>query len=157
MRDMYIKTGLGFLLVFSITSAASLEELANLRDEIIRIKDDENVPIVIVGNKADLEENRAVPRAKGFSISQRWEAPYYESSARTKSECLYVVVGIIANLSANVDEVFVDLCRQMLRRDDDVGFDDGNDDYHHDGGLGGSQKRRRRRRLRDGNVKCVVL
>lgn len=88
MRDMYIKTGLGFLLVFSITSAASLEEIANLRDEIIRIKDDENIPIVIVGNKADLEENRAVPRAKGFSISQRWEAPYYESSARTKSESL---------------------------------------------------------------------
>lgn len=86
MRDLYMKTGQGFLLVFSITSASSLSELAGLREEIIRIKDDENVPIVIVGNKADLEENRAVPRAKGFSISQRWGAPYYEASARTRSE-----------------------------------------------------------------------
>ena len=83
-----MKTGQGFLLVFSTTSSSSLDELANLRDEIIRIKDDENVPIVIVGNKADLEENRAVRRAKGFSISQRWEAPYYESSARTRSKAL---------------------------------------------------------------------
>ena len=86
MRDLYMKTGQGFLLVFSITSASSLAELAGLRDEIIRIKDDEKVPIVICGNKADLEDQRSVPRTKGFSISQRWGVPYYESSARTKSE-----------------------------------------------------------------------
>lgn len=85
MRDLYMKTGQGFLLVFSITSASSLAELAGLRDEIIRIKDDETVPIVICGNKADLEDQRSVPRTKGFQISQRWGAPYYEASARTKS------------------------------------------------------------------------
>ena len=80
-----MKTGQGFLLVFSITSASSLAEIHTLRDEIIRIKDDENVPIVICGNKADLEDLRSVPRTKGFSLSQRWVAPYYEASARTKS------------------------------------------------------------------------
>jgi len=80
-----MKTGQGFLLVFSITSASSLAELAQLREEIIRIKDDENVPIVIVGNKADLEEQRAVSRPRAFSVSQQWGAPYYEASARTRS------------------------------------------------------------------------
>ncbi|RYC65232.1 hypothetical protein CHU98_g991 [Xylaria longipes] len=116
MRDLYMKTGQGFLLVFSITSAASLNEIAGLRDEIIRIKDDENVPIVICGNKADLEEYRAIPRARGFEVSQRWGAPYYETSARNKT---------------NVDEVFVDLCRQMLRKDDAGGDMSGhrNDDW----------------------------
>lgn len=86
MRDLYMKTGQGFLLVFSITSASSLNELEGLREEILRIKDDDNVPMVIVGNKADLEEGRAIPRAKGFAISQKWGAPYYEASARTRSE-----------------------------------------------------------------------
>lgn len=86
MRDLYMKTGQGFLLVFSIASASSLAELAGLRDEIIRIKDDESVPIVICGNKADLEDQRNVPRTKGFSLSQKWGAPYYESSARTRSK-----------------------------------------------------------------------
>lgn len=80
-----MKTGQGFLLVFSITSKSSLTELINLREEIIRIKDDESVPIVIAGNKADLEDQRGVERAKAFSISQLWEAPYYETSARTRS------------------------------------------------------------------------
>lgn len=142
MRDLYMKTGQGFLLVFSITSASSLDELASLRDEIIRIKDDENVPIVIVGNKADLEDGRAIPRARAFSISQRWAAPYYESSARTRT---------------NVDEVFIDLCRQMLRKDDDYGGADDNDDYKYDS-VGGSHKKRRRRRLREhSHPRCVVL
>ena len=58
MRDLYMKTGHGFILVFSITSRASLEEVLSLREEIIRIKDDVKVPIVIVGNKADLVDQR---------------------------------------------------------------------------------------------------
>ncbi|KAF5018801.1 hypothetical protein F66182_9219 [Fusarium sp. NRRL 66182] len=141
MRDLYMKTGQGFLLVFSITSSSSLSELAGLREEIIRIKDDENIPIVIVGNKADLEENRAVARAKGFSISQRWGAPYYEASARTRT---------------NVDEVFIDLCRQMLRKEDEQNANtDVNDDHKHDHSRS-SHRRQRRRRKKD-SPRCVIL
>ncbi|KAK1768787.1 ras family-domain-containing protein [Phialemonium atrogriseum] len=141
MRDLYMKTGQGFLLVFSITSKSSLAELVNLREEIIRIKDDESVPIVIAGNKADLEDQRAVERAKAFSLSQRWEAPYYETSARTKT---------------NVDEVFVDLCRQMLRRDDT--YENTNDDDFYDKQEGTNPygiRRRRKRKHRE--HRCVIL
>ncbi|KAF5854977.1 Ras- protein rsr1 [Aspergillus alliaceus] len=82
---------------------SSLNELSELREQIIRIKDDEKVPIVIVGNKSDLEEDRAVPRARAFALSQSWgNAPYYETSARRR---------------ANVNEVFIDLCRQIIRKD----------------------------------------
>ncbi|TGO56056.1 hypothetical protein BOTNAR_0231g00010 [Botryotinia narcissicola] len=103
MRELYMKTGQGFLLVFSITSQSSLNELSELRETIIRIKDDENVPIVIVGNKSDLEQDRMVSRQAAFNVSQSWgNAPYYETSARRR---------------ANVDEVFIDLCRQIIRRD----------------------------------------
>ncbi|GAP87137.1 putative ras small monomeric gtpase protein [Rosellinia necatrix] len=139
MRDLYMKTGQGFLLVFSITSATSLNEIAGLRDEIIRIKDDENVPIVICGNKADLEEHRSVPRARGFEVSQRWGAPYYETSARNKT---------------NVEEVFIDLCRQMLRRED-AGGDMGGHRSEHD--QYSRNRRRRRRRDHGHRSKCVIL
>lgn len=142
MRDLYMKTGQGFLLVFSITSSSSLSELAGLREEIIRIKDDENVPIVIVGNKADLEENRAVPRAKGFAISQRWGAPYYEASARTRT---------------NVDEVFIDLCRQMLRKDDEQNASmEADEGYKYDHGRSSHNKRHRRKRRKD-SPRCAIL
>lgn len=98
-----MKSGQGFLLVFSITSLASLNELYELREQIVRIKEDERVPLVIVGNKSDLEDDRAVSRARAFAVSEGWgHAPYYETSARRR---------------ANVDEAFVDLCRQIIRKD----------------------------------------
>lgn len=40
MRELYMKTGQGFLLVFSITSMSSLYELTELREQIRRIKED---------------------------------------------------------------------------------------------------------------------
>ncbi|KAJ3579912.1 hypothetical protein NPX13_g652 [Xylaria arbuscula] len=140
MRDLYMKTGQGFLLVFSITSESSLSEIAGLREEIIRIKDDHNVPMVICGNKADLEEHRSVSKPRGFEISRRWNAPYYETSARTKT---------------NVEEVFIDLCRQMLRKYD-TGGDMGG--YRHDEYEPQSHhRRRRRRREHHHRPKCVIL
>ena len=103
MRELYMKSGQGFLLVFSITSLSSLDELSHLRDQIVRIKNDPRTPLVIVGNKCDLEEDRAVSRARAFGVSQSWGgAPYYETSARARR---------------NVDEAFVDLTRQIVARD----------------------------------------
>jgi len=98
-----MKTGQGFLLVFSITSMSSLYELIELREQIRRIKEDDNVPMVLVGNKSDIEEDRSVARPKAFKISQDWgNVPYYETSARRRN---------------NVDEVFTDLCRQIIYKD----------------------------------------
>ncbi|RDA89378.1 hypothetical protein CP532_6177 [Ophiocordyceps camponoti-leonardi (nom. inval.)] len=151
MRDLYMKSGQGFLLVFSITSPSSLSELASLREEIIRIKDDDDdddneasIPMVIVGNKADLEEARAVSRAKAFSVAQSWGAPYYESSARTRT---------------NVDEVFTDLCRQMLRKDDRyTSSAPVPSDLKVDSTLRERRKRSRRPRTREhGHQRCTIL
>lgn len=93
----------GFLLVFSITSLSSLQELAELREQIVHVKNDPAVPIVLVGNKSDLDDDRRVSRSRAFAVSQAWgNVPYYETSARRK---------------VNVTEVFVDVCRQIIRRD----------------------------------------
>ncbi|KAL8887226.1 MAG: hypothetical protein Q9192_006359 [Flavoplaca navasiana] len=103
MRELYMKSGQGFLLVFSITSLSSLTELHELRDQIVRIKDDPQVPLVIVGNKSDLHDERVVSEARAFAVCQSWgNVHYYETSARRR---------------ANVDEAFVDLCRQIIRKD----------------------------------------
>ena len=103
MRELYMKQGQGFLLVFSITNMNSLHELVELRDMIARIKDDENIPLVIVGNKSDLEDDRAVSRARVFQLAQQWGGDhYFETSARRR---------------VNVDEIFVNVCRQIMDKD----------------------------------------
>lgn len=45
MRDLYMKNGQGFVLVYSITSQASFNDLADLREQILRVKDTDDVCI----------------------------------------------------------------------------------------------------------------
>ncbi|ORX56254.1 ras related protein 1b [Hesseltinella vesiculosa] len=99
MRDLYMKSGQGFILVFSITTMVTLTDLHDIKEQIVRVKDTDNVPMVLVGNKCDLEEERAVSREQGMMLSQKWGGkPFYETSARFK---------------INVDEVFYDVVRQI--------------------------------------------
>lgn len=45
MRDLYMKNGQGFILVYSITSQATFNDLAELREQILRVKDTDKVRI----------------------------------------------------------------------------------------------------------------
>lgn len=63
MREQYMRTGEGFLLVYSITSRQSFEEITTFQQQILRVKDKDYFPMVVVGNKCDLEGEREVSRA----------------------------------------------------------------------------------------------
>lgn len=67
MREQYMRTGEGFLLVYSITSRQSFEEIMTFQQQILRVKDKDYFPIIVVGNKCDLEKERAVSEEGGFS------------------------------------------------------------------------------------------
>lgn len=60
MREQYMRTGEGFLLVYSITSRQSFEEIMTFQQQILRVKDKDYFPIILVGNKCDLESEREV-------------------------------------------------------------------------------------------------
>jgi GTPase KRas len=60
MREQYMRTGEGFLLVYSITSRQSFEEIVTFQQQILRVKDKDQFPIIVVGNKCDLDMEREV-------------------------------------------------------------------------------------------------
>jgi len=62
MREQYMRTGEGFLLVYSITSRTSFEEITQFQQQILRVKDKDYFPLIIVGNKCDLEVDRQVSK-----------------------------------------------------------------------------------------------
>ena len=62
MREQYMRTGEGFLLVYSITSRQSFEEIQQFQQQILRVKDKDYFPIIMVGNKCDLEGEREVTK-----------------------------------------------------------------------------------------------
>jgi GTPase SAR1 family protein len=66
MREQYMRTGEGFLLVYSITSRQSFEEIVTFQQQILRVKDKDYFPIIVVGNKCDLDGERQVSTEGSF-------------------------------------------------------------------------------------------
>lgn len=99
MRDQYIQNGDGFIIVYSITSRESFDEIVGFRDQIVRIKDDDGFPMVLCGNKSDLNNQRQVSYIDGNNLSKSFNIKFFEVSAFERS---------------NVDEIFTQLTLEMI-------------------------------------------
>ena len=65
MQRLSMSKGHAFILVYSISSRQSLEDLLPIYAEILQIKGTlTDVPVMLVGNKCD-EPNREIPVAEG--------------------------------------------------------------------------------------------
>merc|ERR1719495_1964853 len=53
MRDLYIRNGHGFVLVYSSTNQKTFQEIKHFRDQVLRAKETEKAPLVLVGNNLD--------------------------------------------------------------------------------------------------------
>uniref|UniRef100_A0A3P9HC61 Ras-related protein Rap-1b n=2 Tax=Oryzias latipes TaxID=8090 RepID=A0A3P9HC61_ORYLA len=85
MRDLYMKNGQGFALVYSITAQSTFNDLQDLREQILRVKDTEDVPMILVGNKCDLEDERVVGKEQGQNLARQWNnCAFLETSAKSK-------------------------------------------------------------------------
>lgn len=123
MRDLYMKNGQGFVLVYSITAQSTFNDLTDLREQILRVKDTENVPLVLVGNKCDLDDERVVGKDQGQSLAKVWgQSAFLEASAKKK---------------INVNEIFYDLVRQINRKSGSGGSGGGGGAKKKSGGGGG--------------------
>ncbi|CAF1312105.1 unnamed protein product [Rotaria sp. Silwood1] len=97
IRDTYIRTGEGFLLVFDVTDAESFSDLNDLYEQILRVKSSgTNIPGILVGNKIDLDDKRKITFEEAEEKARSWSIRYIETSAKTKH---------------NVDKVFCELMR----------------------------------------------
>lgn len=74
MREQYMRTGEGFLLVYSITSRNSFEEISTFHQQILRVKDQDSFPVIVVANKSDLEYERQVGM-NGVSLESKYDSP----------------------------------------------------------------------------------
>lgn len=95
MRDQYVRTGDGFLLVYDITSRSSFDEVAAMRSWLQRIKDTAHVPIVLCGNKCDLASERVVNSWEGRQLAESWGVPFFETSAKCVGERIDIVPGLL--------------------------------------------------------------
>ncbi|ELP88596.1 hypothetical protein EIN_323230 [Entamoeba invadens IP1] len=103
IRDIQVSTADGFLIVYSITDRKSFDEIDYYRNTIYTILNkthNEHVPIVLCGNKSDLESARIVPIEDGEKIAEEWKVSFFETSAKSR---------------INIDEVFQEVVRDIIK------------------------------------------
>mmetsp|Transcript_15252 Transcript_15252/g.22827 ORF Transcript_15252/g.22827 Transcript_15252/m.22827 type:complete len:145 (+) Transcript_15252:47-481(+) len=78
MRDQYINSGDGFLVVYSITNEETFEAVPDLREKILQVKDEDDAfPTVLIGNKCDLEKQREVSTQTAQELAEKWDIPFF--------------------------------------------------------------------------------
>ena len=87
MMDMWISFGEGFLLVFDITNRESFEVLKGRYQRIVKGKHGEQVPIILVGNKKELEKQRKVSFEEANKLADSLGIEYIEISDKIKLNC----------------------------------------------------------------------
>lgn len=99
MREQYMRTGEGFLLVYAINSKNSLDELQVFYEQIQRVKDSDSVPVLVVGNKCDLEVERQVSYEEGLAFAKSLNCPFLETSAKQRINVEEAFYGLVRNIN----------------------------------------------------------
>eukprot|EP01119_Soliformovum_irregulare_P011592 TRINITY_DN2921_c0_g1_i1.p1 TRINITY_DN2921_c0_g1~~TRINITY_DN2921_c0_g1_i1.p1 ORF type:complete len:201 (+),score=51.32 TRINITY_DN2921_c0_g1_i1:60-662(+) len=105
IRDGNIRTGDGFICAFSTTDRESYEFAQTMIRKIATIKDDEYsaIPMVLVGTKKDLINQRQVTNEEGQQLADTIGKKYIETSSLT---------------GENIEEVFLHLAKFAMERKD---------------------------------------
>ncbi|OCK75094.1 putative ras-like protein, partial [Lepidopterella palustris CBS 459.81] len=100
MREQYMRTCEGMILTYSVTSRESFEEMTTFQQQLLRVKDMDQFPMLVMANKADLESQRVVSILEGMDLARRFGCSFIEVSAKAGS---------------NIRNAFFDLVREIRK------------------------------------------
>jgi Ras-related protein Rab-11A len=93
IRPMYYRGSLGALLIFDLTNSASFEHLPGWIEEV-RANVKTEIPLLLVGNKSDLVEQRTISLEEINEFTRDFNLFYMETSAKTGEgvgDCFYIL------------------------------------------------------------------
>ncbi|XP_038077414.1 ras-related protein M-Ras-like [Patiria miniata] len=103
MREQYMRKGDGFLIVYSVIDKASFENTKSFYTQILRVKDRDAYPMILVANKVDLVHQRKVSEEDGKALAaELGKTSYIETSAKDPPQ--------------NIDRAFHEVVRVIRRQ-----------------------------------------
>ncbi|KZV30110.1 hypothetical protein F511_19653 [Dorcoceras hygrometricum] len=115
VTSAYYRGAMGAMLVYDITKRQTFDHIPRWLEEL-RAHADKNIVIILIGNKTDLEDQRAVPTEDAKEFAQKEELFFLETSA----------LG-----ATNVEEAFMTVLSEIFnivnRKTLVAGEDQGND------------------------------
>lgn len=83
LTTAFFRDAMGFLLMFDLTSQQSFLNVRNWMSQLQANAYCENPDIVLIGNKADLPDQREVNERQARELAEKYGIPYFETSAAT--------------------------------------------------------------------------
>lgn len=96
----YFRGCQGILLVYDITNKKSYDNVRNWMDQINTVNDGQHVNKILVGNKCDMTDMRAVSKEEGTDLAGEYGIPFMETSAKD---------------NINVKEAFLKITRDVVK------------------------------------------
>ena len=78
----YIRNCFGMFIIYAINNKESFNNCISWFNEIEEKKCRDNTPIVLIGNKIDLEEERKVSYEEGENFAKKYNLKFFECSAK---------------------------------------------------------------------------
>jgi GTPase KRas len=105
LRDQWIRSSHGILLIYSITSRESFEKLHSIWLQIKGVKESlghwQGFPILLVGNKTDLEDQRQVSIKEGQKLASMLGCFHAECSAKTNLDVDEIMYNLVRKIRAS--------------------------------------------------------
>ena len=101
MRPTWFKEREGFVMVYAINDRPSFEALDVFHDQLLSFRQGSSAPIIVVGNKSDLNDSRKVKKEEAIKKAKEWGADYIEASAK-KDENVTQIFEIIVQKLYNI-------------------------------------------------------
>ena len=98
INERYYKQADGCLLVYDITKRSTFDEIKNYYKEKIKENCKEDIKIILLGNKTDLEEKREVPSEEGAIFAAENGYMFMETSClqnKYVADCFETLIEII--------------------------------------------------------------
>ena len=100
MREQYMRTCEGMIIMYTITNRETFDLVPVFRDQLLRVKDKDYFPMLIVGNQSDQHSDRAISTQEGMAIASQTGCGFLEASAKS---------------NYNVERAFYDMVREIRR------------------------------------------
>ena len=100
-KNFYRKAD-GIIIVFDVTNRESFDKVHDWVKSVYDNTDTyREIQIILVGNKIDLELNRQISKEEGIKLSEYFEIPYFEASAKNSNGVRDFMVKIILDVINN--------------------------------------------------------
>jgi GTPase SAR1 family protein len=70
------------ILIYSITDQKSFESMEEYKRKYLNLKNLDAIPMVLVGNKSDLTNERQIQFQQGNDLAKKFQIPFFEVTAK---------------------------------------------------------------------------